>query len=86
MLEPAISYLRIRSLGIPAMLLYLAMQGVFRGFKDTTTPLYAIGIIYTSMINFHAQLLTPNFLQNSCRRPSQCDFRSHTYLCLPYGS
>ncbi|WOH04357.1 hypothetical protein DCAR_0623766 [Daucus carota subsp. sativus] len=42
MLEPAISYLRIRSLGIPAMLLYLAMQGVFRGFKDTTTPLYAI--------------------------------------------
>ncbi|KAK1360525.1 Protein DETOXIFICATION [Heracleum sosnowskyi] len=42
MLEPAISYLRIRSLGIPAILLYLAMQGVFRGFKDTTTPLYAI--------------------------------------------
>ncbi|XP_074344021.1 protein DETOXIFICATION 42-like isoform X2 [Apium graveolens] len=42
MLEPAITYLRIRSLGIPAILLYLAMQGVFRGFKDTTTPLYAI--------------------------------------------
>lgn len=45
MLEPAITYLRIRSLGIPAILLYLAMQGVFRGFKDTTTPLYAIGIL-----------------------------------------
>ncbi|KAF7119314.1 hypothetical protein RHSIM_Rhsim13G0221400 [Rhododendron simsii] len=30
------------SLGAPAVLLSLAMQGVFRGFKDTKTPLYAI--------------------------------------------
>ncbi|KAK1370414.1 Protein DETOXIFICATION [Heracleum sosnowskyi] len=41
MLEPAIRYLKLRSLGAPAVLLSLAMQGVFRGFKDTTTPLYA---------------------------------------------
>ncbi|KAK6162967.1 hypothetical protein DH2020_002808 [Rehmannia glutinosa] len=41
MLEPAHKYLTIRSLGAPAVLLSLAMQGVFRGFKDTTTPLYA---------------------------------------------
>ncbi|KAK1370415.1 Protein DETOXIFICATION [Heracleum sosnowskyi] len=41
MLEPAERYLRLRSLGSPAVLLSLAMQGVFRGFKDTTTPLYA---------------------------------------------
>ncbi|CAL4938274.1 unnamed protein product [Urochloa decumbens] len=38
---PAVSYLTIRSLGAPAVLLSLAMQGVFRGFKDTKTPLYA---------------------------------------------
>lgn len=43
MLEPAVRYLTIRSLGAPAVLLSLAMQGVFRGFKDTKTPLYATG-------------------------------------------
>ncbi|GMH07606.1 hypothetical protein Nepgr_009446 [Nepenthes gracilis] len=41
MLAPAQRYLRLRSLGAPAVLLSLAMQGVFRGFKDTKTPLYA---------------------------------------------
>ncbi|GAU17286.1 hypothetical protein TSUD_110030 [Trifolium subterraneum] len=41
MLHPAQQYLKLRSLGAPAVLLSLAMQGVFRGFKDTTTPLYA---------------------------------------------
>lgn len=41
MLKPARQYLILRSLGAPAVLLSLAMQGVFRGFKDTKTPLYA---------------------------------------------
>ncbi|WRX31659.1 Multi antimicrobial extrusion protein - like 10 [Theobroma cacao] len=41
MLNPAQQYLTLRSLGAPAVLLSLAMQGVFRGFKDTKTPLYA---------------------------------------------
>lgn len=40
---PARQYLTVRALGSPAVLLSLAMQGVFRGFKDTTTPLYATG-------------------------------------------
>lgn len=43
MQKPAVRYLTIRSLGAPAVLLSLAMQGVFRGFKDTKTPLYATG-------------------------------------------
>ncbi|KAK2997655.1 hypothetical protein RJ639_024923 [Escallonia herrerae] len=43
MLTPALRYLTVRSLGAPAVLLSLAMQGVFRGFKDTKTPLYATG-------------------------------------------
>ncbi|XP_009354744.1 protein DETOXIFICATION 43 isoform X2 [Pyrus x bretschneideri] len=42
MLAPAQKYLRIRSIGAPAVLLTLAMQGIFRGFKDTKTPLYVI--------------------------------------------
>ncbi|KAL9420976.1 hypothetical protein AB3S75_038528 [Citrus x aurantiifolia] len=41
MMSPAKKYLTLRSLGAPAVLLSLAMQGVFRGFKDTKTPLYA---------------------------------------------
>ncbi|KAF2545558.1 hypothetical protein F2Q70_00023787 [Brassica cretica] len=40
-LSPAQKYLTIRSLGAPALLLSLSMQGIFRGFKDTKTPLYA---------------------------------------------
>lgn len=41
MMKPALQYLVLRSLGAPAVLLSLAMQGVFRGLKDTKTPLYA---------------------------------------------
>ncbi|MFB7133836.1 MATE family efflux transporter [Streptomyces sp. NPDC056237] len=40
----AITYLRISSLGIPAMLVVMAATGVLRGLQDTRTPLYvAIG-------------------------------------------
>ncbi|MCW8382028.1 MATE family efflux transporter [Streptomyces justiciae] len=40
----ATTYLRISSLGIPAMLIVLAATGVLRGLQDTKTPLYvAIG-------------------------------------------
>ncbi|XP_022631826.1 protein DETOXIFICATION 43 isoform X2 [Vigna radiata var. radiata] len=42
MLNPAKKYLKLRSIGAPAVLLSLAMQGIFRGFKDTKTPLYVI--------------------------------------------
>ncbi|XP_077214273.1 protein DETOXIFICATION 42-like [Tasmannia lanceolata] len=41
MLKSARQYLVLRSLGAPAVLLSLAMQGIFRGLKDTKTPLYA---------------------------------------------
>ncbi|KAB2098017.1 hypothetical protein ES319_A01G209200v1 [Gossypium barbadense] len=48
MLNIGQQYLTLRSLGAPAILLSLAAQGVFRGLKDTKTPLYAI-IIGDSM-------------------------------------
>ncbi|PON81309.1 Multi antimicrobial extrusion protein [Trema orientale] len=47
MLAPAEKYLVTRSFGAPAVLLTLAMQGIFRGFKDTTTPLYVIMFGYS---------------------------------------
>nr|GMD67493.1 protein DETOXIFICATION 43-like [Ipomoea batatas] len=43
MLQSALKYLVLRSIGSPAVLLSLAIQGIFRGLKDTTTPLYATG-------------------------------------------
>ncbi|GAA3908543.1 MATE family efflux transporter [Streptomyces gulbargensis] len=36
----AVTYLRISSFGIPAMLIVLAATGVLRGLQDTRTPLY----------------------------------------------
>jgi len=55
MLNPAEKYLKLRSIGAPAVLLSLAMQGIFRGFKDTKTPLYVIGRfkLYTFFISIH---------------------------------
>ena len=37
--DPALSYLRVRALAAPAVLLITAGNGVFRGFQDTRTPL-----------------------------------------------
>ncbi|XP_057839067.1 protein DETOXIFICATION 42 isoform X1 [Cryptomeria japonica] len=41
MRSPAERYLKLRAFGAPAVVISLATQGVFRGFKDTMTPLYA---------------------------------------------
>lgn len=40
---PAQHFLRLRALGAPANVVSLAIQGVFRGFKDTQTPLFCVG-------------------------------------------
>lgn len=36
-------FLSLRALGAPAVVLSLALQGVFRGFKDTKTPVLCLG-------------------------------------------
>ncbi|KAG5063608.1 Protein DETOXIFICATION 42 [Glycine soja] len=41
MFKPAQQYLTLRSFGAPAVIISMAIQGVFRGIKDTKTPLYA---------------------------------------------
>lgn len=40
---PAEQFLTWRAFGAPPIVIALAAQGTFRGFKDTKTPLYAIG-------------------------------------------
>lgn len=37
--DPAVSYLRIRALAVPALLVITAGHGAYRGFLDTRTPL-----------------------------------------------
>ncbi|CAN6724232.1 unnamed protein product [Malus baccata var. baccata] len=39
---PAENFLALRALGAPPIVIALASQGTFRGFKDTKTPLFAI--------------------------------------------
>lgn len=49
----ATTYLRISSLGIPAMLVVLASTGVLRGLQDTKTPLYVAvaGFVANAALN-----------------------------------
>lgn len=39
LMEPALTYLRIRALAGPAVLLIMASHGAFRGYQDTRTPM-----------------------------------------------
>lgn len=54
---PAKQYLALRAIGAPAVVISLAVQGVFRGFKDTKTPLYAT--VVGNLINI---ILVPTFM------------------------
>ncbi|KQK02159.1 hypothetical protein BRADI_3g60646v3 [Brachypodium distachyon] len=47
-------FLSLRALGAPANVIMLAMQGIFRGFKDTKTP-----VIYIGSGNLSAVVLLP---------------------------
>ncbi|KZV18528.1 MATE efflux family protein-like [Dorcoceras hygrometricum] len=40
---PAEQFLTLRAFGAPPIVVALAAQGTFRGFKDTKTPLFAVG-------------------------------------------
>lgn len=44
MRAPSQHFLSQRALGAPAVVVSLAIQGVFRGFKDTKTPLLCTGV------------------------------------------
>ncbi|CAF1700508.1 unnamed protein product [Brassica napus] len=55
---PAEQFLRLRAYGAPPIVVALAAQGAFRGFKDTTTPLYAVG----KYCNIHLFLFLLNII------------------------
>jgi hypothetical protein len=55
--RPAKLFLSLRALGAPANVIMLAVQGIFRGFKDTKTPVFYIGnyqeILYKYILQLH---------------------------------
>ncbi len=53
----AAEYLRISSLGIPAMLVVLAATGVLRGLQDTRTPLYVAVAGFSANAGLNAALV-----------------------------
>uniref|UniRef100_A0A0E0DWV9 Protein DETOXIFICATION n=1 Tax=Oryza meridionalis TaxID=40149 RepID=A0A0E0DWV9_9ORYZ len=55
--NPAKLFLSLRALGAPAVVVSLAIQGIFRGLKDTKTPL-----LYSGLGNISAVLLLPFFV------------------------
>jgi hypothetical protein len=64
--RPAKLFLSLRALGAPANVIMLAVQGIFRGFKDTKTPVFYIGnnqeILYIAIalpFPFMRKLLKP---------------------------
>lgn len=57
MRAPAQRFLSLRALGAPAVVLSLALQGVLRGFKDTKTPVFCLGVA-----NLAAVFLFPLFI------------------------
>ncbi|XP_024532908.1 protein DETOXIFICATION 45, chloroplastic isoform X2 [Selaginella moellendorffii] len=57
MAPPARQYLVFRALAAPAAVLSLTLQGIFRGLKDTKTPLYATAIASLSNIVLGATLI-----------------------------
>lgn len=50
-------FLRLRALGAPAVVLSLAIQGIFRGFKDTKTPVLCLGkyFVYSQSLLWRKQ-------------------------------
>ncbi|KAK3118575.1 hypothetical protein QOZ80_9BG0701770 [Eleusine coracana subsp. coracana] len=52
--KPAKLFLSLRALGAPANVVMLAIQGIFRGFKDTKTP-----VLYIGLGNLSAVVLLP---------------------------
>lgn len=50
---PAEQFLKLRAFGAPPIVIALAAQGTFRGFKDTKTPLFAVGKYYNSIFYIH---------------------------------
>ncbi|KAI3843090.1 hypothetical protein MKX03_018345 [Papaver bracteatum] len=56
---PAERFIKLRAIGAPAAVLSLALQGIFRGFMDTKTPLFCVGkhlLMSSILLNVHIRV------------------------------
>lgn len=68
---PALQYLALRAIGAPAVVIALAVQGVFRGFKDTKTPLFATGTMIFICTYREMALVVPFFFRCTAEHCTQ---------------
>lgn len=59
---PARHFLSLRAVGAPAVVLSLSLQGIFRGFKDTKTPVICLGKSACTLIPFEGSYNTQQFM------------------------
>ncbi|PKU67599.1 MATE efflux family protein 3, chloroplastic [Dendrobium catenatum] len=78
MRSPAQQFLSLRALGAPAVVVSLAIQGVFRGFKDTKTPLVCVGSVVCGYLNSNANM--PNIFL--CLTISSSHLKEALYFIL----
>lgn len=57
---PAQRFLSLRAFGAPAVVVSLALQGVFRGFKDTKTPVLCLGKCFVLVILIDTNIFLDN--------------------------
>jgi hypothetical protein len=69
---PAVKYLALRAIGAPALVISFAVQGIFRGFKDTRIALSASCKLHPN--NQHASGAHPHVhIQFWCEWCSSCN-------------
>ena len=83
---PATKYLMLRALGAPANVMALTIQGIFRGIKDTRTPLYAIGmkLVYDCENNKFVLMVVEDYIivVCSCQQWLQYLIESNFDVCI----
>lgn len=57
---PVQKFLSVRAIGAPAVVVYLAIQGIFRGFKDTKTPVLCLGKLICNYLLVFSQQISSN--------------------------
>ena len=67
---PAEKFLKLRAIGAPAVVVSLAIQGIFRGFKDTKTPVLCLG------------KCSAYLLKLTCRKEYECHWTALVFYAM----
>lgn len=65
-------FLSLRALGAPAVVASLSLQGIFRGFKDTKTPVLCLGKSFCTHMLF----------VRTCFKDLHCSCKGYKHTCF----